>query len=193
MLLSIFPVWSELGLMGQVYWAITAPSSLIFIVLLIISFFSSDVDSDVNFDHDGIDGDGIPFQFLSIKNIVGFFVMFGWSGLGFISAGLAPWLVIFLSTVCGVIMMTLMASLFYFMSHLAETGNLNLKNAIGRVGEVYLTIPASRTGHGKVQLTVQGTNQTLEAVTDEPEVLVTGSYIEVVDVINQNILVVKKS
>lgn len=191
--MSIFPVWSELSLMGQVYWAITAPSTLIFILLIIISFFGSDVDADTDFEHAAIDGDGIPFQFLSLKNIVGFFVMFGWSGLGFISAGLASWLVIIFSTICGIIMMSLMAALFYFMSRLAESGNLNLKNAIGHSGEVYLTVPAKRAGLGKVQLTVQGASQTLDAISDDDEALLTGAFVEVVGIIDQNILIVKKS
>lgn len=195
MLTSIFPVWSELDLLSQVYWIITAPATLIFIFLLLISIFGSDVDSDVptEFDHPLADGDGIPFQFLSLKNIVGFFTMFGWSGLGFISAGMAPTLVILLSFICGLAMMLAMASLFYFMSKLAETGNMNMRNAIGRTGEVYLTIPGKRSGIGKVQINVQGTLQTLDAITDEPEPISNTSLIQVIDVIDNQLLLVRKS
>ena len=153
MFLSIFPVWSELDLMTQVYWVITAPATLIFILILILTIFGSDLDSDVQtgIDSSIADGDSIPFQFLSAKSIVGFFVMFGWSGLGLLSAGVAPFLVILLSIICGLLMMVAMASLFYFMSKLTDNGTLNMKNAIGRLGEVYLTIPANRKGMGKVQ------------------------------------------
>lgn len=195
MLLSIFPVWSELDLMAMVYWMITVPSTLIFIFLLLISIFGSDVESDVStgIDHSFADSDGIPFQFLSLKNIVGFFTMFGWSGLGFISAGMAPALVILLSFLCGLAMMLAMASLFYFMSKLAETGNMNMRNAIGRTGEVYLTIPGKRAGIGKVQINVQGTLQTLDAITDEPEAISNTSLIQVLDVIDNQMLLVRKS
>ena len=195
MLLSIFPVWSELNMMTQVYWVITVPATVIFVLLLILTIFGSDLESDVQtgFDHSIADGDSIPFQFLSVKNIVGFFTMFGWSGLGFLSAGLAPWLVIMLSIICGLSMMVAMATLFYFMSKLTDSGTLDLKNAIGHLGEVYLTIPANRNGMGKVQLTVQGSIRTLDAITDDQETIVTSSLIEVLDVIDQQILLVKRN
>ena len=195
MFLSIFPVWSELDMMSQIYWIITAPSTLIFILVLLLTVFSSDADTDVHtdFDHSFADGDGIPFQFLSIKNVVGFFTMFGWSGLGFISGGFAPWLVILLSFICGFLMMLAMASLFYFMSKLAESGNMNMKNAIGHSGEVYLTIPANRHGFGKVQIMVQGSLQTLDAMTDDPEPIITSSIIQVIDVIDNQILLVRRN
>jgi len=193
MLLSFFPVWSDLDLMSQVYWTIAAPATLVFLFLLVISIFGSDVDSDVPTETDHpMDGDGIPFQFLSLKNIVGFFTMFGWSGLGFISAGMAPWLVIVLSFVCGLVMMLVMATLFYFMSKLVETGNMNIKNAVGRSGEVYLPIPGNRQGIGKVQITVQGTLQTLDAISDDPEFIPTSSLVQVTDVINNQILLVRR-
>lgn len=195
MLLSFFPVWSQLDLMSQVYWTIAAPATLVFLFLLIISIFGSDVDSDVpsEFDHPiNADSDGIPFQFLSLKNIIGFFTMFGWSGLGFISAGMAPWLVIVLSFVCGLVMMLTMATLFYLMSKLAESGNMNIKNAVGRSGEVYLPIPGKRQGLGKVQITVQGTLHTLDAISDDQEVIPTSSLVQVTDVINNQILLVRR-
>ncbi len=194
MLLSFLPVWSELDLMSQVYWTITAPATLVFLFLVLISIFGSDVDSDVptEFDHPLADGDGIPFQLLSLKNIVGFFTMFGWSGLGFISAGLVLWQVILLSFLCGFAMMLAMALLFYFMSKLVESGNMNIKNAVGRSGEVYLPIPGKRQGLGKVQITVQGTLQTLDAISDDPEIIPTSSLIQVTDVINNQILLVRR-
>lgn len=195
MITSIFPVWQELSLMTQFYWIVTLPATLIFLFLLISTMIGSDVDADVETDIDDAlaDGDSIPFQFISLKNIVAFFTMFGWSGLGFINAGLAAWLVILLSVVCGLLMMLAMAFLFYFMSKLAESGTLNMNNAIGRLGEVYLIIPAKRGGMGKVQLTVQGSLRTLDAITDEDEDLKTLSIVKVLDVIDEQILLVEKN
>ena len=194
MITSILPVWQDLSLIEQIYWMVTIPSTLVFIVLLILTIIGADVGGDVETGMDAAlaDGDGIPFQFLSLKNIIAFFTMFGWSGLGFFHAGLPLWLVIFISVICGVLMMLGMAALFYFMSKLAETGTLKMNNAIGRSGEVYLTIPAVRAGMGKVQLTVQGGLQTLDAVTDEPEPIGTASIVEVVGVIADQILLVKR-
>ena len=71
-------------------------------------------------------------------------------------------------------------------------GSLNLNNAIGKVGSVYLPIPAKRDGFGKVQIKVQGL-QTLDAMTDYEEKIKTGSVVEVIEILNNGILVVKPS
>jgi hypothetical protein len=193
---SILPQWSQIGIFEQVFWVITIPATVFFLILLALTIFGGETDAgmDVNTDVDGgiADGDSIPFQFLSLKNIVAFFTVFGWSGIGFTSAGLASWLVILLSFICGFLMMVLMASLFYFMSKLAESGTLKMKNAIGKLGEVYLVIPANRGGMGKVQLNVQGSLRTLDAITDDFEKISTSSIIQVLDVIDDQILLVKK-
>lgn len=191
---SILPNWSEVGIFEQVFWVITIPATVIFLVLLVLTVLGGDADTDVDTDVDGgiADGDSIPFQFLSLKNIIAFFTVFGWSGIGFIHAGLASWLVILLATFCGLLMMVLMGTLFYLMSKLAESGTLKMKNAVGKLGEVYLVIPAKRGGMGKVQLSVQGSVRTLDAITDDVEKIPTSSIIEVLDVIDDQILLVKK-
>jgi hypothetical protein len=191
---SVLPNWSEVGIFEQIFWVITIPSTVIFLILLVLTIIGSDADTDVDTDIDSdiADGDSIPFQFLSLKNIVAFFAVFGWSGIGFINAGLASWLVILLSFICGFLMMVLMASLFYFMSKLAESGTLKMKNAVGKLGEVYLVIPANRGGMGKVQLNVQGSLRTIDAITDDLESIPTSSIIQVMDVIDDQILLVKK-
>ncbi|MFV0376582.1 MAG: hypothetical protein ACK5JD_04680 [Mangrovibacterium sp.] len=195
MLLSILPNWSELSLLQQVYWVVAIPSTVAFLIILLTTIIGSDVDADVDTDIDSaLDyGDGIPFQFLSLKNIVGFFTMFAWSGLGFIEMGWPHFLVILLSIICGALMMLAMAAIFYFMSRLVETGTLNLKNAIGKAGEVYLVIPAKKGGLGKVQITIQGTLQTLDAMTDDAEPIATGSIVLVDRIIDDQILIVKRN
>lgn len=194
LLISILPKWSEAGIFEQVFWVITIPATIIFLALLVLTVFGGDTVTDVDTNVDGsiADGDSIPFQFLSLKNIVAFFAVFGWSGIGFIHAEMAAWLVVFLSTLCGLLMMVLMGTLFYFMSKLAESGTLKMKNAIGKLGEVYLFIPAKRGGMGKVQLNIQGSIRTLDAITDDSEKIATSSIIEVIDVIDDQILLVKK-
>ncbi len=191
---SILPNWSEVGLFEQIFWIVTIPSTVVFLLLLILTIFGSEMDTDVDTDVDGdiSDGDSIPFQFISLKNIVAFFAVFGWSGIGFIHAEIKSWLVILLAVLCGLLMMLLMATLFYLMSRMAESGTLIMKNAIGKLGEVYLVIPAKRAGLGKVQLNVQGSLQTLDAITDDFEKIPTSSIIQVIDVIDDHILLVKK-
>ncbi|MCK3682660.1 hypothetical protein [Maribellus sp. YY47] len=194
LLISILPDWSTMELFERIFWYLAIPTTLILILLMVLSIFGGDTDTDVDTDVDAdiSDGDTIPFQFISLKNIVAFFAVFGWSGIGFINAGMEPWLVIVLAVFCGLLMMSLMATLFYLMSKLAENGTLKMNNAIGKLGEVYLRIPAERGGMGKVQLTVQGSVRTLDAITDDLDEIATASIVQVVDVIDDSILLVKK-
>ena len=89
-------------------------------------------------------------------------------------------------------MMLIMASLVYYLGKLNEEGTLDINNSIGKIGTVYLRIPGDRKGMGKVQIKVQGF-QTLDAITDDLEELPTGSVVEVIDIINNEVLLVSKS
>ncbi len=187
--------WDSMVLLEKIYWCFAIPFSLLFVIQLILTFFGGDMDAvevdgdaDFSIDHDT----GMDFQFLSIKNMIAFFTIFGWSGIACIDSGMANWLTLLISTSCGVVMMVIMASIVYFMGKLTESGTLNLKNAIGQTGSVYLTIPAKRTGMGKVQIKVQGL-QTLDALTDSEEDIKTGGIVDVVDIINDEILLVRLS
>jgi hypothetical protein len=84
-----------------------------------------------------------------------------------------------------------MAALFYYMSKLQHSGTLNISNAMNMTGEVYLTIPASKKGMGKVQIKIQGALRELEAMTDENEEIPTGRAIQVTGITQSDILIVR--
>ena len=67
-------------------------------------------------------------------------------------AGYSKSTTIIVSIVCGLIMMTLMAILFHYMKKLNDSGTLKMENALNSIGEVYLTVGASRSSIGKVQI-----------------------------------------
>jgi len=196
MLLTISESWQSLMLIEKIYWCIAVPFSLLFIIQIFLTFFGGDVDSVDAADGDAdvsVEGDtGIDFQFLTLKNLIAFFTIFGWTGIACLEGKLGSGITVIASTISGLLMMSIMASIIYFMGKLTDSGTLNLKNAIGKVGSVYLTIPANRAGLGKVQVKVQGL-QTLDAVTDSNEEIKTGSVIEVIEILNNEILIVKTS
>lgn len=196
-LLNFNSWWDGLSTMQMIYWIITLPASLVFIIQLVMTFLGSDADGD------GLDaiGDadlsvesdsGVGFQFISLKNFIAFFTVFGWVGLACISGELPNWATLLISTISGVVMMLIMASIYYFMGRLTETGTLNMRTAIGKTATVYLFIPQKRQATGKVQLKLQG-YRTLDAMTDEDEVIPTGAIVQVVDILNDEILLVKRS
>ena len=88
-------------------------------------------------------------------------------------------------------MMTIMAAMFYYMKKLEHSGTLDYKNAVGKIGEVYLTIGANRSKMGKVHVRVQDALRELEALTDAETDLKSGSIITVKDVTENGILIVE--
>ena len=185
--------WGAMQNAEKIYWLIAVPFTALFIFQLVLTFLGGDTDHvsdtsghDASIDHDN----GIGFQFLSIKNLIGFFAIFGWTGVAMLHGDKSIFSTILISSIAGFLMMAIMASLLYYLGKLTEDSTLNLNNAIGKIGEVYLRIPAERNGMGKVQLNVQGF-QTLNAITDEMTEIKTGAVIEVVDVLNNEILLVK--
>ena len=196
-LLSLNAWWDSLSTIQLIYWIITIPASLIFVIQLVLTFVGADADGD-GLDAVGdadlsVDSDtGVGFQFISIKNFVAFFTVFGWVGLACIYGNLANWLTLLISTASGIVMMFIMASIYYMMGRLTESGSLNMRSAIGKTATVYLFIPEKRKATGKVQLNLQG-YRTLDAMTDDDEIIPTGAIVQVVDILNDEILLVKKS
>jgi hypothetical protein len=184
--------FAALSTFEKVYWLTAGISSVIFLVLLVLTFVGGEVDDLGDVDAE-IDGDtGIGFQFLSFKNLMGFFTIFGWTGIACLDAGFSAGMTLVVSIICGLIMMFAMAALFYSLAKLASDGSLKMKNAINSVGEVYLTIGANRSRIGKVQVNVQGGLRDLEALTDENYDLVQGDIITVTNVTDNGILIVNK-
>ena len=177
----------------QIYWIFALPSSLIFLVILVLTFMGGDLDDAGGVDADINADEGIGFQFFTLKNLVGFFTVFSWIGLACIDSDMSIGMTFVISFVSGLLMMVVMASLFMLMGKLVDSGTMNINNAIGGVGEVYLPIGGNKGNFGKVQITIQGALRTIQAMTEGEEDLSVGTIVEVKDVINNNILVVSKS
>lgn len=178
--------FSSLEFLTKIYWLVAIIGSIIFSVVMIMAFVGGDAD-DIDADVEA------GFQFISFKNLIGFFTIFGWSGIACIDAGLSTPLTIIISVISGLLMMVIMATLFFFISKLTDSGTLNYKNALGAIGEVYLTVGADRSKIGKVTIRVQGSMRELDALTDSLSELKTGTIIKVVDVTSNGILIVDRT
>jgi hypothetical protein len=84
-----------------------------------------------------------------------------------------------------------MALLMKAVYRLQSSGNIDLGNAIGKVGQVYIPIPAGGKSSGKVNITVQEKLTECEAITVSDETLATGSYVRVTAVGEGGVLVVE--
>ncbi|MEX1003496.1 MAG: hypothetical protein WDZ35_15365 [Crocinitomicaceae bacterium] len=184
--------WEVMSLMEHIYWIIALVASLLLVIVLIGTIIGgTEVDMegvDADIDSDG----GMGFQFLTVKNLIGFFTIFGWSGIACLNNGYSNTTTILISFICGLAMMLLMAWLFFFMAKQAESGTLNIRNAVGKIGEVYITIGKDRSSMGKIQIKVQGSLRELEAITDEEEDLTQGHVVKVLEVVSGELLLVEK-
>jgi hypothetical protein len=181
--------WEGLSLILKIYWSIAIPFTLFFLLQLIVSFFGGDTpddlpDSEIENDH------GIGFQFFTLKNMVGFFTIFGWTGIACIESGLSLTLSLIIAVVAGMMMMGIMGGLFYLLMKAGADGTMKIEKAIGQTGEVYLLIQSNRGGIGKVQVKVMGALRTLDAVTDDSQDIPTGKIISVSNILSNNILLV---
>ncbi|WP_437396379.1 hypothetical protein [Flagellimonas lutimaris] len=182
--------FAALTLFEKIYWIIAIAGSAILLVLVVMTLIGGDVDDMSDVDTDVEADTGVHFQFLSFKNLMGFFTIFGWSGIACIENNLSTGLTVFISVVCGLLMMLAMATLFYYLAKLQSSGTLKLSNAVNQIGEVYLTIGAKRSRMGKVSVNVQGTLRELQALTDEDHDLVQGNVVKVHEVTDTGILIV---
>jgi hypothetical protein len=190
MLPDISNWWALLTLPEKVYWIIAIPATLLLLIQVVLTLaggssdeFDGDLDSDT--------GDsGAGWQFFTYKNVLGFFTLFGWTGLGFLQMGIGLFIAVFLSFVAGLIMMSLMATMFYYISKLHQSGTMIIEHAVGHTGEVYLRVPPGRQGHGKVQIEIQGALREMDAITDDEKELPTGSVAQVLEIVNNQILLV---
>ena len=178
----------------KTYWITALIGSVIFIFIFIMTFIGGDMDGDMEADMSELEADdgGVGFQFFTLKNVVAFFTIFGWTGVTCLDSGISSGTTLIISVIAGVIMMFATSALFFWINSLAESGTLKIKNAIGQIGEVYLPIGANRSKIGKVSIKVQGSLRELEAITDEEEDLKTNTVVEVVEIISTELLLVKK-
>jgi hypothetical protein len=158
------------------------------------------IDSNVDFSSDTIAESSTidtiesasSLRFFSIRGIVAFFSLFGWVGVVLAESGLNTFVVFFIATICGLIGMFVIAMMFYLISKMQRNGNINIRNAIGHTGQVYLTIPAKQSGSGKIQIIIQERLTEVNAMTNSYKPLSTGTMVRVVAIIDINTLLVER-
>lgn len=171
--------------MEKFYLYVAVPASIILFIQTIMTFVGVSGDADID--------DGSNFTIFSVRNLVAFFTFFGWSGLWMLRSGMSPIFTTVVSILVGVLFVVISMGLFFLVAKMQRSGNLNLSNAIGKSGQVYIPIPASRKRSGKVLINVQGSLRELEALTDDETNITTGTQVEVVGILEPAKLLVTKS
>lgn len=178
--------WQTLDTLNKALWAIALFFSLLFVIQTVLTFVGGDVDAE---EPDGFDGE-MGSEFFTIKNFIAFFTLFAWAALAAIGNGLSAGAGLTIGVVAGILMVVLMMFLMRKAAQMKHSGTLNINNAVGLTGQAYLPIPATRGGNGKVHLRVQGSLKELDAITDDPTTIATGSMVRVKEIINGRLLLV---
>lgn len=182
--------WNSLDVMMKVLWGITIAATLAFIIESILTFIGADADSSadgMDFDGDGSTGSNL----LSFRNMVNFFLGFGWTAVLFRPNVGSITVLMLLAVIVGVLLVLAVMMIFKWMAGMQQSGTINVyKSAQGCRGLVYLRIPGHRAGEGKIQISINGAIREYSALTDG-ESIPTGAAIHVVDVISPSVLLVE--
>ncbi len=128
-----------------------------------------DADTDADVDADDLDaGDG-SMTFLSVRTLASFMTIFGLVGWIGTEQGWGSVATPVISLLAGSSTMFLVAYMMFSFRKLSSSGNVKPRDAIGVTAQVYLKVPAKRTGQGKVTVNLQGRSQEFNAVTDGEE------------------------
>ena len=166
-----------------------------------------ELDADLDADAPDAGGDapgdgGVPhgeaahaasgLHVLTVRGVIAFLTLFGWSGLVFCQTGMPALLAVFLAVPVGLAGMVAIALLLREALKLQYDGTLDLRNAVGLEGSVYLTVPARRAAPGKVNVLVQSQLREFEALTDSETPIPTGAEILVTALAGEDTLLVEE-
>ncbi|MGN0233229.1 MAG: hypothetical protein ACI4B5_02265 [Bacteroidaceae bacterium] len=206
MIQTLFIDWFQ-ALEPQVkpYWVIAIVMSIVFIIQMVLTFIGiGDTDTDADFGAGIPDGADIPdghadtldtggaVQLFTIRNTVNFLLGIGWGGVCFSGVIESPVLLAAVALVCGCALVAAFLVMLRQLLRLESQGSYRIRDAVGLTCAVYIPIPGSRKGTGKVQVSFHGSVQELPAVTDG-DALPSGTQVVVTEIIHDSVLLVSRA
>lgn len=179
----------------RIYWGIAIFASVVFVIQTAMSFLgvadidSGDADVDFSTDTDSLDDAG-SMHLLSIRNIFYFLLGFGWTGVSLWNTIENRILLAAAAVLVGCSFVALFLWLFRQMMKLQSNGAFDINDSVGKVCDVYLRIPAEAQGLGKVQISLGGSVQELDARTTGAQIP-SGAKVRVRRVIDKKVLEVE--
>ena len=180
--------WGEFSGPEQFFWGIALVASTLFVIQFAMSIIGLDTDTDLDSDG-GMMEDVDGLNIISLRGILAGLMMFGWTGVAVIGSGQnliisAAW-----ALAAGILALVGVAYLMRFFLRMQDRGqNFDLHNALDEIGEVYLRIPPSGKGAGKIHITFSNMYQQIDAITHSGAEIPTGSKVKVVEVTDDKLL-----
>lgn len=180
------------------YFIIACIGTVALLIQIIMMLIGAGGEADADFDTD-TDGDGsldthtdTGVSLFTVKGLTAFFAIGGWTGMLMLSYNVGVAITVPVSVVAGLAAYFIVWALIRLVLKLQEDGTLNYASAIGQTATVYVSIPASRTGRGKITLVLQGRYTELDAVTDETERIPVDCAVEITEQAGDAFVVRKK-
>jgi len=185
-------IFDSLEPLLRTFWFIAIPTSLIFILQVIMTFMGVDAADGIEPDfNSNLDGADAPFQLFSLRNLINFLLGFSWAGISFFNIISSGPLLILLSMAVGAFFVYMFFLIIRQIQKLAEDNSFKIANTLHKTADVYLTIPGNKKGKGKIMISVKGAFHELEAMTEQDKIT-SGSVVKVVRIESGNILIVEK-
>ncbi len=147
------PDWMPKELTLQLGYALCAGLGLVAVVVqLVLGMFGGD-DGDAG----GLDleGDG-GLDVLTVRGIAAFLTVFGLVGwIGTVEGWARP-LTLLAALASGVAVLFSVALILRAQRRLTSSGTIDARGAVGRSARVYLRVPGSNQGFGKITVEIQG-------------------------------------
>lgn len=188
-------LFNSLEPLQKFFWTIASCASLVFIIQTIMTFIGLGTDADV--DAGPMDGsvdsmeDGALSGVFSFRNLINFLLGYGWAGVLLFDDIEKRWLLQLLAIAVGLLFVMAFVFMFRQVMKLSHDGSFKMSETVGLKADVYLRIPAARSGRGKVQISVKGSVHEIDAVTDNDAEIPTGGQVEIVEVLVDDLLLVK--
>ncbi|MDE7453311.1 MAG: hypothetical protein K2N22_02765 [Clostridia bacterium] len=175
--------FQNLSVMEHIYLWLGVAATVFLIIQIIMMCFSS-FGGDVDIDGDGeieVDTDS-GVSIFTVKSVTAFFAVGSWAGLltCALTSGKLQWLSILFAVIAGAAAMAVVVVLVRAILKLQCNGAVQIEKLIGKNATVYVSIPSSRGGRGKITLTAQGRYLEIDAMTDSEEKLGVDESVEIV-------------
>lgn len=176
----------------KAFWYVAIPTSVIFLIQTVMTFVGADYSDGLEADFEGdLSGGDAPFQLFSLRNLINFLLGFGWTGISFYDVIQNKILLVVLALIVGLLFVYVFFVIIKQVTKLAEDNSFRIENTLNKTAEVYLTVPAEKSGKGRVLISVKGAVHELNAVT-EGGAIPTGAIVRVVKLESDNLLIVDK-
>jgi hypothetical protein len=140
-------------------------------------------------DHPGDQGAHF-FSVLSFRSVTAALAVFGLAGLAAQTAGMSDYTTLTLALGGGAAALFVVAWIMRLLMGLRDDGTVHIERAIGQRGTVYLTVPAQRSGAGKILINLQSRTVECQAMTAKASIP-TGAPVVVVDIMGPNMVEVE--